>query len=162
MSTLALVIQAPEEALASIQPGAPLRFAVRAYPGREFEGRITRIAPALDPRTRTMQVLAKVNNDSGALRPEMFATVLLAGRPGGHVRTVPSTAVQALEGDTVVIAAAPRGSGLHVEALPVRVGRRTAELAEILEGAREGTLVVTTGAAIAKAEIIRATGAEER
>jgi RND family efflux transporter MFP subunit len=162
MSTLALVIQAPEEAAGSVQPGAPLRFTVRAYPRREFEARVTRVAPALDPRTRTLEVVASVANDSGDLRPEMFATAALEGRSGDGVLTVPSAAIQAIDGDTVIIAAAPRGSGLHVEALPVRIGRRNAELAEVIEGVREGMLVVTTGAAIARAEIVRAAAAEEQ
>jgi cobalt-zinc-cadmium efflux system membrane fusion protein len=160
MNTLALVIQAPEEAASSVQPGTPLRFTVRAFPRREFEARVTRVAPALDRRTRTLEVVATVANDSGQLRPEMFATVVLAGRSGGQVLTIPATAVQALGGDTVVIVAAPRGSGLHVEALPVRIGRRSAHLAEVVGGVREGTLVVTTGAAIARAEIVRAASAE--
>ncbi len=162
MSSLALMIQAPEEAVASIRPGAPLRFTVRAYPSREFQALVTRVAPALDARTRTLEVVARVANDSGELRPEMFAAVVLDGRPGGEVLTVPSAAVQALGRDTVLVAASRRGSGLHVEAIPVRVGRRTAELTEIVEGVPEGTLVVTTGAAIARAEIVRAAGTEER
>jgi cobalt-zinc-cadmium efflux system membrane fusion protein len=162
MSSLALVVQAPEEAVGSVKPGAELRFTVRAYPGRDFQAHITRVAPALDPRTRTLEVVARVANPSAELRPEMYATVALAGKPAGDVLAIPSTAVQALNGDTVVIAAAPRGSGLHVEAVPVRIGRRNAELAEILGGVKEGTLVVTTGAAIARAEIVRAAGAEEK
>lgn len=162
MSSLALVVQAPEEAVGSVKPGAALRFTVRAYPGRDFQAHITRVAPALDPRTRTLEVVARVANPSAELRPEMFATVALRGKPAGDVLAIPSIAVQALNGDTVVIAAAPRGSGLHVEAVPVRIGRRNAELAEVLGGVKEGTLVVTTGAAIARAEIVRAAGAEER
>ena len=106
---------------------------------------------ALTPRARL-----RVGQQSG--RP----TVVLAGRPDGHVLTIPATAVQALDGDTVVIVAAPRGSGLHVEALPVRIGRRSADVAEVIDGVREGTLVVTTGAAIARAEIVRATSVEEQ
>jgi cobalt-zinc-cadmium efflux system membrane fusion protein len=162
MSSLALVVQAPEEAVGSITPGTRLRFTVRAYPGRDFQARVTRVAPALDPRTRTLEVVARAENSTAELRPEMFATVVLETQPAGDVLAIPSNAVQALDGDTVVIAAAPRGSGLHVEAVPVRIGRRNAELAEILEGVKEGALVVTTGAAIARAEIVRAAGAEER
>jgi RND family efflux transporter MFP subunit len=162
MSTLALVIQAPEEAAGSVIPGAALRFTVRAFPGHDFQAEITRIVPTLDPRTRTLEVVAKVANPSAELRPEMFATVALAGTPADDVLVVPSAAVQALNGDTVVVAAAPRGSGLHVEAVPVSIGRRNAELAEVLEGVKEGTLVVTTGAAIARAEIVRTAGTQER
>lgn len=162
LSSLALIIQAPEEAAGSVQPGTSLRFTVRAYPRRAFEARVTRVAPALDSRTRTLQVVARVPNESGELRPEMFATVVLNGRPDGDVLIVPSTAVQALDGDTVVITAAQRGSGLHVEAVPVHIGRRSTELAEVLAGVSERTLVITTGAAIARAEIVRVAGAEER
>jgi len=162
LSSLALVIQAPEEAVGSVEPGTQLHFTVRAYPGREFSAYVTRVAPALDSRTRTLEVVAAVANHPAELHPEMFATAVLAGRPAGEVLVVPSAAVQALEGDTVVMAAAPRGSGLHIEALPVRIGRRTALLAEIIEGATEGMLVVTTGAAIAKAEMSRASGVEDR
>src|SRR5690606_23165421 len=124
--------------------------------------RVTRVAPTLDPRIRTLEVVATVANPSVELRPEMFASVVLEAESAGEVLAVPSRAVPALDGDTVVITAAPRGSGLHIEAVPVHVGRRTAELAEVVDGLREGTLVVTTGAAIAKAEIVRAGSAEER
>jgi RND family efflux transporter MFP subunit len=161
-NSLVLVIQAPEEAVASVMPGVPLHFSVRAHPGRDFEGRVTRVAPALDPRTRTLEIVATVANPSAELRPEMFATVVLAGEPAEEVLTIPASAVQALEGDTVVIAASRRGSGLHIEALPVRIGRRTAVLAEVLEGVSEGMLVVTTGASIARAEILRVSRAEDQ
>lgn len=160
--SLVLLIHAPEEAAGSVKSGASLRFSVRAFPGRDFQARVTRVAPTLDPSTRTLEVVATVVNSSAELRPEMFATVVLEGASTGNVLAVPSSAVQALDGDTVVIAAAPRGSGLHVEAVPVRVGRRTAELAEVVDGLREGMLVVTTGAAIARAEIVRVGSAEER
>jgi hypothetical protein len=40
----------------------------------------------------------------------------------------------------------------------VRVGRRTARLAELLAGVDAGTRVVTDGAAIAKAELLKRRG----
>ena len=63
-----------------------------------------------------------------------------------------------MDGDTVVIVARPRAGGLALEAMRVRVGRRDAELAEILAGLAPGTRVVTTGAAIAKAELLERRG----
>jgi cobalt-zinc-cadmium efflux system membrane fusion protein len=85
----------------------------------------------------------------------MFATARLQGGDAGAALVVPAAAVQALEGDTVLLAASPRGAGLHVRALPVRIGRRTAERAEVLSGVEAGTRVVVDGAAIVKAEILR-------
>jgi hypothetical protein len=63
--------------------------------------------------------------------------------------------VQTLDGDTVLIVAEQRGEGVHVQAVPVRIGRRTAEVAEVLSGVEEGTTVVVEGAAIVRAEILR-------
>jgi hypothetical protein len=68
---------------------------------------------------------------------------------------VPSAAVQAIEGDTVVVTGHPRDGGLLLEAVRIRVGRRTATHAEILAGLVAGTPVVAEGAAVAKAELLR-------
>jgi cobalt-zinc-cadmium efflux system membrane fusion protein len=68
---------------------------------------------------------------------------------------VPSSAVQALEGDTVVIVADQRGEGLHIEAVRVRTGRRAGDRTEILSGVSPGRRVIAGSAAIAKAELIK-------
>jgi multidrug efflux pump subunit AcrA (membrane-fusion protein) len=94
----------------------------------------------------------------------MFATARLAGPAAGTALTVPAAAVQALDGDTVLILAEQRGDGLLLRAAPVRIGRRSAAAAEVLAGAAEGDAVVASGAAIARAEIMRRreSGSEER
>jgi cobalt-zinc-cadmium efflux system membrane fusion protein len=161
LSELALVAHVPEAASGAVRVGEGVRFSVLAHPGRTFEARITRVAPRLDPATRTLEVTAAVRDPDGALRPEMFAEVRLAAPAGAEVLAVPADAVQALEGDTVLIVAAQRGEGLHLEAVPVRIGRRSPSAAEIREGVAEGTRVVAGGAAIAKAEIMRLRGAGE-
>jgi hypothetical protein len=68
---------------------------------------------------------------------------------------VPASAVQAIDGDTVVIAATQRGAGLFVEAIPVRAGRRSAQQIEIVAGIAVGRRVISSGAAIAKAELLK-------
>jgi multidrug efflux pump subunit AcrA (membrane-fusion protein) len=88
----------------------------------------------------------------------MYATAELLGQASGSTLSVPAAAVQAFDGDTVVIAARERADGLALEAVHVRVGRRTAERAEILDGLAVGTPVITTGASVAKAELLRRRG----
>jgi multidrug efflux pump subunit AcrA (membrane-fusion protein) len=73
---------------------------------------------------------------------------------------VPATAVQAMQGDTVVIVSEPRGEGMYIKAVPVRVGRRTTDRVEILGGVPSGAAVVVRGAAIAKAELLKRRGGE--
>jgi cobalt-zinc-cadmium efflux system membrane fusion protein len=164
VTTLVLALSVPEGAAGAVRAGDAVRFGVQAFPGREWSARVTRVAPALDPATRTLEVLASVDDPSASLRPEMFATARLAGPAAGTALTVPAAAVQALDGDTVLILAEQRGDGLLLRAGPVRIGRRTAAAAEVLAGAAEGDAVVASGAAIARAEIMRRreSGSEER
>jgi multidrug efflux pump subunit AcrA (membrane-fusion protein) len=88
----------------------------------------------------------------------MYASAELLGPPNAKTLVVPSSAIQTLEGDTVVIAARPCDDGIELEAVRVRVGRHTAEQAEILSGLVAGTPVVSEGASVAKAELLRRRG----
>ena len=157
-TSLLLALRLPEHAVGAAQPGAVVRFGVSALPDARFEARVERVAPTIDSVTRTLEVHARPVGDAGALRAEMYGTAELVGAAGASALVVPSAAVQALEGDTVVVTARARANGLLLEAVRVRVGRRTEEHAEILAGLAAGTPVVTHGAAVAKAEILRRRG----
>lgn len=154
--SLVLHMQMPERAMAGARVGAPVRFELTAAPGgAAFTATIDRIAPMLDTLTRTVAVTATVTDTSSVLRAEMFATAEVAGPAGPAVLVVPSDAIQELDGDTIVVTAAPRGEGLELEPVRVRVGRRTARTSEIVAGLEPGAEVVVHGAATAKAEIRR-------
>lgn len=157
-SALTLVLQLPDDAVRGARVGAPVRFSVSAHPTRSFDATVTRVFPAVDTVTRTVEVHAAVADPRGLLKAEMFASAELFGAATAPVATVPIGAVQSFEGDTVVIEAQQRGEGLRLEALPVRVGRRTRERAEIVAGIDTGRVVVVGGAAVAKAEILRRRG----
>src|SRR4029077_12419286 len=47
----------------------------------------------LDPATRTMKVRISMNNSGNELKPEMFATVKVNGKPTGKALTIPSQAI---------------------------------------------------------------------
>jgi len=157
-TSLVLQMHLPERALAVAGIGSAVRFTVAAYPNERFDARLTRVAPTLDSTTRTLAVLAQVQGGADRLRAEMYATAEMLGPPDATTLSVPAAAVQALNGDTVVIAAHPRPNGLAIEAMRVRVGRRTTERVEILDGLAAGTPVVTDGASVAKAELLRRRG----
>lgn len=152
---LTLVMQLPDAAAARAKVGAPVRFTASAFPDKRFDARVTRVFPAVDTVTRTVEVQATVSDPSGVLRPEMFATAELLGSVDGKATTVPSGAIQAFDGDTVVIEAQQRGEAMRIEAVRVRVGRRTRDQVELLAGIDTGKLVIVGGAAVAKAEIMK-------
>lgn len=153
-----LVAHLPETAAAVARVGTRIRFTVPAAGDRAFDAVVQRVAPAVDTLTRTLEVQAVVTSRDPALRPEQFATAELAGPPGPPTWAVPAAALQAIEGDTVVITADRRGEGLKLEAMRVRVGRRSSDWAELLAPADTTRPVVTDGAAIAKAEILKQRG----
>jgi RND family efflux transporter MFP subunit len=64
-----------------------------AVPGGEFQGRVTRMASALDPVTRTMRTEVHLDNRSGYLRPQMTGTAQVVLGEREHVLTVPSSAL---------------------------------------------------------------------
>ena len=154
-NSVLLAMHVPEAALAAAKVGSAVRFTVPAYPGRAFTARVVRVAPALDSLSRTAEVFASVENRGGELRGEMTASAEVFGLATDSVVAVPVSAVQDFEGDTVVVTGVKRGSGLLLEAVRVRIGRRAAGMAEVKAGLAPGAPVIRGGASIAKAEILR-------
>ncbi|MEP7380457.1 MAG: efflux RND transporter periplasmic adaptor subunit [Gemmatimonadota bacterium] len=157
-TALTLVLQLPDDAAAAAHVGAPVSFAVSAAPGQRFSAVVTRVFPAMDTLTRTLEVQAAVRDGRGVLKPEMFAEAELSGAAAGFALSVPSDAIQAFEGDTVVITGTTHGDGMQLAAMPVRVGRRTLTRTEIVSGVDTSQMVVVNGAAVAKAEILKQRG----
>lgn len=68
------LIRVPEVAALTLAPGRPVR--LRGLAGESVEGRISRIAPAVDPVSGTVEVLIEVP-EPGSLRPGAAVTVAL-------------------------------------------------------------------------------------
>jgi len=67
----------PQEAAQGVVPGIAAIVHVAEIPGHPFPGRVTRIADALDPATRTLLTEIDVPNADGELSPGMYSTVEL-------------------------------------------------------------------------------------
>ena len=152
---LQLQMHLSADAAAGVQVGATVRFALTETPTTKMFAIVSRVAPTVDTVTRTIEVIAVPNGASRGARAESFVQAELSGTGGSPALVVPSSAVQALEGDTVVIVADQRGEGLHIQAVRVRTGRRAGDRTEILSGILPGRRVIAGSAAIAKAELIK-------
>jgi hypothetical protein len=115
---------------------------VDAYPGEKFNGRIARVAPVLDPATRTAPIEIEIPNPDFRLKPGMYARVGISTELKKDALVVPVNAVADLGGR--------RGVFQHVNGVAVfrtiELGTETAELVEVLGGLTEGDQVITTGA----------------
>ena len=138
-----LVANLVEKDLRRVAVGTPARVDVDAYPGEIFEGRVARLAPVLDPATRTAQMEVEIANPQFRLKPGMYARVALTVARRDNTLVVPRNAIVDAEGRRGVFLVESNQARFH----PVEVGLQDQQRAEVLGGLNEGQRVVTTGAA---------------
>lgn len=134
----------------TLKVGQAVRIRVDAYPGRDFEGKITTIEPQISSDTRNIRVQATLDNPGHVLKPGMFATttVVLPDKPA--VVAVPETAVDyTLYGDSVYLIQEEKAedgkSNLKAVRTFVRTGDRINGRTVILSGIKPGDRVVAVG-----------------
>jgi len=139
VNPLRVQLTVPEQAVSSMAVGQPVTFEVDAYPGRQFEGKVKYVSPALQADQRALTVEALVPNPDGVLKPGLFATARIEqpGRTPGVL--VPATSVQVTSGTSRVYVIA----GDHVEERIVTTGETVGDLLEITKGLKTGERVAT-------------------
>jgi cobalt-zinc-cadmium efflux system membrane fusion protein len=141
LSTVWVTSQVPESEIRFIRPGERVEITLVAYPGRVFDGRVSRIADTVDPQTRTIKVQAEMKNPGGELRPEMYGSIRHI-ESVARVPVVPAGAVvQAGDRSIVYVETAPG----RFEERPVTVGKRAGELVRVVSGVAPGDRVVVDG-----------------
>ncbi|MBI4264632.1 MAG: efflux RND transporter periplasmic adaptor subunit [Acidobacteria bacterium] len=139
-----LVVNVIEKDLKQIQAGDETRVEVDAYPGEVFTGRIARVAPVLDPATRTAPIEIEIPNPAFRLKPGMYARISITTDQRKETLVVPANAVVDLGGRRGVLLA---NADSTVTFRSVRVGIEERTQIEILDGVNEGERIVTVGAA---------------
>ena len=139
-----LVANIVEKDLKSLQTGDDTRVEVDAFPGEMFTGRVARVAPVLDPATRTASIEIEIPNPGFRLKPGMYARVTVTTDERKDALVVPSNAVVDTGGRRGVFLAAEYSM---VAFRAVTVGVEVDTQIEIVDGVSEGDRVVTTGAA---------------
>lgn len=156
-STLWLAIALPEAFASGVRVGSALRFTVAPYPADTFTARVQSVSASFDPSTRSLPARGVVVNTRGRLRPEMYARVWAHGTTSSSMLTVPDSAIQRLEGKSVVFVAYMDGKGgARFEKREVRVGGTAGGRTSILSGLVQGEPVVVAGAFGVKAEFAKA------
>src|SRR5207302_4200683 len=131
-----------EVQIAAIRRGARVSVTVDAYPGRTFEGKVSRIAGGADQATRTIQVEIDIANPGHLLRPGMYATAQLSAGEDKDVLVVPLGALFTVGGQHFVWVLKDDVVGRR----QVTIGRATGEIVEVTSGLTEGDQIVARGA----------------
>jgi cobalt-zinc-cadmium efflux system membrane fusion protein len=152
-----------ESRLPQVMLGSPAQVQLAALPGQRFEGKVSHVAPALNPDTRTGSVRIEVANPDDKLRPGMFASVMLTASTAGGgeaVLAVPDEAVQTVEGAPAVFVPV-EGEANTFAKRTVTVGKPAGGMVPVLSGLKEGEPVVVSGTFILKAELGKSEASHE-
>jgi HlyD family secretion protein len=139
-----IAIDVPETFATEVNPGDRATIALQAMKGETVEGKVTRTAWALDPRTRTLRVEIDIPNPGGKLRPGLYAYATLIAEEHLGVLTVPTTALIRDKDKATCVVIVVAGKAVR---RPIEVGLTDATRAEVVSGLDGSEAVVKAYAA---------------
>jgi len=131
-----------ERQSAWVVPGQNAIVKLDYLPGETWSGVVDYVYPELDPTTRTLKVRLRFDNETEALRPNMFARVTIDGTSTGDVVHVPREAL--IRGGSVDRVVVDLGGG-RFASQPVKVGIESGDRIAIREGLSAGDRIVISG-----------------
>lgn len=154
LSTLWNIADVYENDLANVKVGSPVKLHLRAFPGEEFNGRVSFIYPVVNSQTRTVKVRSVFSSLNGKLKPQMYGETIFS-KSGGEGLLVPSDAV-IITGKRAVVWV--KISGRTFEAHNVIIGNRFGDKYQIVSGLNEGDEIAATGGFLIDSESQLKTG----
>lgn len=123
-----------------LSKGQRAEVALAYLPGERFDGKVDYIFPFMNQKTRTVQVRMAFDNADGALKPDMYAQVVIRPEVARNALVVPAQAV--IHSGTRRIVIIARGNG-KFEPHEIRTGAETEDGYEVLNGLEPGDQIVT-------------------
>jgi Cu(I)/Ag(I) efflux system membrane fusion protein len=147
LSKVWIMFDAYESDLEFLHKGEKLSFTLQALPGVDFTGHIIFIDPVIDPLTRVAKVRVETGNQSGKLKPEMFATGNVSSTLPEYRNNVviPKSAVLWTGKRSVVYVKQPGSEEPVFKIREVELGPMLGESYVIINGLSEGEEIVTSG-----------------
>ncbi|QKI88388.1 efflux RND transporter periplasmic adaptor subunit [Thiomicrorhabdus xiamenensis] len=113
-----------------------------AFPGRRWEGMISYIYPVTDKKTQATRVRIPLDNQDGALRPNMLMDVEIFGGPKANVLAIP---LEAVIDDGRQKRVVKRLNDNQFEVVEIMTGMQSRDIVEVLSGLQNGQEIVTSG-----------------
>ena len=150
VSSVKAVFGVPDTLLARIQLGATLKVTSEAIPGVELAGKVTRLSPSADPKSRVFDVDVTIPNEDGQLKAGMVVALSLDGGTAlaGDPLLIPLTAVvrgPGGKGFAVYVVTATNGVA-RVQLRAIELGEYLGRLVPVTKGLVGDERVVTLGA----------------
>jgi RND family efflux transporter MFP subunit len=143
VSTLKLKVTVDESQIATLKVGSPIKVKASVYPDKEFNGKITFIAPKADASLNFPVEIEITNNPNNDLKAGMYGTAVFSNSAAKQapVMMIPRTAFVGGVGNNQVFVIKEDKAFLT----KIVSGRILGEQVEVLSGLKDGETVVTSG-----------------
>lgn len=141
----------PQQKLSKLQVGSIVHIKTDTYPDKTFSGKVTTINPIVDVNTRNVQIEATIANPQAELYPGMFVSSEVQTSPKKQYLTLPQSAISFNPYGEIAYIVQQKGKDkngkpqLNVLQTFVITGEKRGDQIAILEGLKEGEMVVTSG-----------------
>jgi membrane fusion protein (multidrug efflux system) len=142
INPLKVDFKVPEMLLAAVKVGQVIRLRLDAMGSRAVDGTVYAIDPLLETGGRAIVLRARIPNPDGALRPGLFARVVLTIEEKADALFVPEQSVVPGSDGSKSVFKAEGGKAVMTR---VELGERIKGEVEIVSGLKAGDVVVTAG-----------------
>ena len=145
---LRLQLMIPSVQASSIQNGQTVTARVDAYPGKQFEGRISAMNPLIAAESRSFLVEARVQNPGALLKPGMFAVASIQLGRTERALLVPKRAViEDVNTNSFRVYAVDKDNTARLRVVQLAARQSQPETTKLLTGVKEGERVATSNLA---------------
>ena len=142
IASVKVKISVPEDDIQRIQKGSSMKVVVPALDNRQFEGRVTERGVSADPRSRTYEVKATINNPNGQLLPGMICQAFTNYMQGMTGVFIPANLVQ-LDSDNKTFVWVVNGD--KAVKREIFISGETAQGAQVSGGLSDGDQLIVAG-----------------
>lgn len=141
----------PQQKLSKLQLGSIVNIKTDTYPNKIFTGKVTTINPIVDVKTRNVQIEATIANSHAELFPGMFVSAEVQTSPKIQYLTLPQSAISFNPYGEIAFIVQQKEKDkngkpqLSVLQTFVTTGEKRGDQIAILDGLKEGEMVVTSG-----------------
>jgi cobalt-zinc-cadmium efflux system membrane fusion protein len=133
-----------ESELSSFHLGQPVQVKVMAYPGRVFKGKVSKIYATVDPNTHRVTIRSEITDPNDELRSGMLANFVIRIHDPIEAIAIPANGV-VREADGTMTAWVTTDRRRFEQKI-IKIGLRSDDRVQVLDGLQRGELVVADGA----------------
>lgn len=141
ISQIKLDFSVPSVYLDVVKEGLEIKAVSDALPDKAFVGKVTKVSPRVDPRTRSVEVRAILPNPDHVIKPGILLSVSLF-RNEREALIVPEESIIQLQKNHYVFVTSQEN---NVERKQISIGKRHPGWVEVLSGLEEGEQVIVRG-----------------